>query len=76
MSILNCPNCGAPIDFELTKCPYCRTFYINTYQKIDNNKKFILINQAITDAIVTHNYEKYERLSRVKRWVMNELKLS
>lgn len=23
----NCVNCGAPIDYELAKCPYCGTFY-------------------------------------------------
>ena len=24
----NCPNCGAPIDKSLDKCPYCSTPYI------------------------------------------------
>ena len=23
----NCPNCGAPIDYELQKCSYCGTLY-------------------------------------------------
>lgn len=23
----NCVNCGAPIDYELAKCPYCGTYY-------------------------------------------------
>ena len=23
----NCPNCGAPYDIELNKCPYCDTSY-------------------------------------------------
>lgn len=23
----NCPNCGAPVDLEETKCPYCETPY-------------------------------------------------
>lgn len=23
----NCPNCGAPYDVELNKCPYCGTSY-------------------------------------------------
>lgn len=23
----NCPNCGAPYDIELNKCPYCGTSY-------------------------------------------------
>lgn len=24
----NCPNCGAPIDMRLRRCPYCETPYI------------------------------------------------
>lgn len=24
----NCPNCGAPIDTRLRRCPYCETPYI------------------------------------------------
>lgn len=27
MSKRNCPNCGAPYDIDLNKCPYCRTSY-------------------------------------------------
>lgn len=26
---LNCPNCGAPIDKETNKCPYCNTSYFD-----------------------------------------------
>lgn len=30
MSVLNCPNCGAPIeDIYTKKCPYCKTRYTN-----------------------------------------------
>lgn len=25
----NCPNCGAPYDVELNKCPYCGTSYFD-----------------------------------------------
>ena len=25
--LMNCINCGAPIDFNLEVCPYCRTPY-------------------------------------------------
>lgn len=25
----NCPNCGAPYDVELSKCPYCGTSYFD-----------------------------------------------
>ena len=27
MSNRNCPNCGAPYDVDLNKCPYCGTSY-------------------------------------------------
>ena len=27
MSNRNCPNCGAPYDVDLNKCPYCLTSY-------------------------------------------------
>lgn len=27
MSKRNCPNCGAPYDISLNKCPYCNTSY-------------------------------------------------
>lgn len=27
MSKRNCPNCGAPYDINLNKCPYCGTSY-------------------------------------------------
>ena len=29
MSDTNCPNCGAAIDVEQNKCPYCGTPYID-----------------------------------------------
>ena len=25
----NCVNCGAPIDYEQNKCPYCGTYYFD-----------------------------------------------
>ena len=25
----NCPNCGAPYDVDLSKCPYCSTSYFD-----------------------------------------------
>jgi len=25
----NCPNCGAPYDVQLNKCPYCDTSYFD-----------------------------------------------
>lgn len=53
---LNCPNCGAPVDAELHKCPYCNTsyfdmssvdidgrtpFYLRIKTKMDGNSVFI-----------------------------------
>lgn len=29
MKQTNCPNCGAPYDVELSKCPYCGTNYFD-----------------------------------------------
>ena len=29
MTQRNCPNCGAPYDVELNKCPYCGTSYFD-----------------------------------------------
>ena len=29
MTQRNCPNCGAPEDVELNKCPYCGTSYFD-----------------------------------------------
>ena len=25
----NCPNCGAPLEAEVNKCPYCGTSYFD-----------------------------------------------
>lgn len=44
--ILNCKNCGAPIDLSKSKCPYCDTPYMkekhnkkksNYYYRVDRN---------------------------------------
>ena len=76
---LNCSNCGAPIDFKLTKCPYCCTSYLihkSIYKNINDNERFVLINKAIADAIVAHNWEGYVKLKKVKESIVNEFKLS
>lgn len=40
---LNCPNCGAPIDKETNKCPYCNTSYFDFSNiDIDNEEPFYL----------------------------------
>ena len=43
MKTLNCPNCGAPIDSETNKCPYCNTSYFDFSNiNIDENEPFFL----------------------------------
>lgn len=40
---LNCPNCGAPIDKETNKCPYCNTSYFDFSDiDIDGEEPFYL----------------------------------
>lgn len=34
MNKINCPNCGAPIDGFLNKCPYCDAPYIDGQEEI------------------------------------------
>ncbi len=39
----NCPNCGAPYNTELSKCPYCGTSYFDmSALDIDNQEPFYL----------------------------------
>lgn len=37
----NCENCGAPIDMETDKCPYCETNYFD-FSNIEINAPVIL----------------------------------
>lgn len=40
----NCPNCGAPIDANLHKCPYCGTNYYDlSYIDMDAGPFFIKV---------------------------------
>ena len=40
---INCPNCAAPIDPELNKCPYCGTTYFDmSCIDFENEKPFYL----------------------------------
>ena len=45
----NCPNCGAPYDSNLTKCPYCNTNYFDlSFIDFDATEPFyIKINKSI-----------------------------
>lgn len=43
MANRNCPNCGAPYDINLNKCPYCKTSYFDlTAIDIYNRDPFYL----------------------------------
>lgn len=43
MERLNCPNCGAPIEIESNKCPYCGTYYFDlSCIDIDGQEPFYL----------------------------------
>lgn len=39
----NCLNCGSPIDYSLSKCPYCGTQYYDcSFLDIDNTGPFVM----------------------------------
>jgi len=43
MTHRNCPNCGAPYEVELSRCPYCNTAYFDlTTIDIDHREPFFL----------------------------------
>ena len=63
----NCPNCGAPYDVSLNKCPYCGTSYFDMsaidfkdrepfYLKIKVNDIIItqLVRPILNDIVIEH----------------------
>lgn len=43
MNQTNCPNCGAPYDAQLTKCPYCGTNYFDlSFIDMDSTEPFYI----------------------------------
>lgn len=43
MMFRNCPNCAAPLDQDVDKCPYCGTPYIDICGiKLDGSTPFVL----------------------------------
>lgn len=43
MKQTNCPNCGAPYDLELIKCPYCGTSYFDlSFIDFDTTEPFYI----------------------------------
>ena len=49
----NCPNCGAPYEYGLNKCPYCGTIYFN-FSIIDfDSKKPIFLTIKKDNVLIT-----------------------
>ena len=60
-SMLNCKNCGAPIDIHDDKCPYCNSqYWFATVKRIDTD-----MDIKVDDSIM----QKYEDL--LSRGVMS-----
>lgn len=56
----NCPNCGAAVDLEETKCPYCETPYpwklTPTALPLDSKIDMLTeINRQLVAGIITPN---------------------
>ena len=46
----NCPNCGAPIDPALCKCPYCGTAYTDlSVLQLGEGPQWIRVNLGTRD---------------------------
>lgn len=58
--LMNCVNCGAPIDYSLEKCPYCGTPYHKKADRdyIKENLLQIKINvsqEMLLNKLITYN---------------------
>ena len=41
--MINCPNCGSPIDVHECMCKYCETYYLDlTAFEMDSDKKYYI----------------------------------
>lgn len=49
----NCPNCGAPYDIHLNKCPYCSTSYFDMSALDFNSGEPFYLKFRAGDIIVT-----------------------
>lgn len=49
----NCPNCGAPVDAYLDKCPYCKTYTYDFSEVEVNGKPMFLRIRDKENIIVT-----------------------
>lgn len=53
MTTKNCPNCGAPYDHEVNKCPYCGTIYFDMSIIDMDNKEPIFLKIRLRDCYIT-----------------------
>ena len=54
MNQTNCPNCGAPYDAKLTKCPYCGTNYFDlSFIDMDSTEPFYI---KIKKSLIYNNH--------------------
>lgn len=50
----NCPNCGAPYDVGLSKCPYCGTSYFDlSCLQIGNEPFYLKIKDPVRGIVFT-----------------------
>lgn len=49
----NCPNCGAPYEVHLSKCPYCGTSYFDMSALDFNNQEPFYLKFRAGDMVVT-----------------------
>lgn len=49
----NCPNCGAPYDIHLNKCPYCSTSYFDMSALDFNSEEPFYLKFRAGDIVVT-----------------------
>lgn len=50
----NCPNCGAPYDVQLNKCPYCGTSYFDlSCLQVGDNPFYLKIKDSARGITVT-----------------------
>lgn len=49
----NCPNCGAPYDVQLNKCPYCETSYFDMSALDFNDREPFYLKIRYGDVTIT-----------------------
>lgn len=69
----NCENCGAPIDMETSKCPYCGTSYFDfsnieldapVILKLKYQGQLLIAKAFCTNAAIeTFRYDEYSTIN-------------